>query len=71
MADYRYIQIKGIRMFSLIKRLIAVGTESTKLHELESMEKYSRKYGKIAQKLDDESIKRSNYKTLKKRMRRL
>jgi len=58
-------------MFALIKRIVSVANEATKYHEVESMEKYSRKYGKIAAKLEDESIKRSSYKTLSKKLRKL
>ena len=58
-------------MFGLIKRIVTIGNEATKLHELQSMEKYSRKYGKIAVKLENENIKRSSYKRLQKRMRKL
>lgn len=58
-------------MFALLKRLTAVANEATKYHEIEAMEKYSRKYGKLAVKLEDTSIKRSSYKTLSKKLKKL
>jgi len=58
-------------MFGLIKRVVSVANEATKLHEIESMEKYSRKYGKVSVKLDDKEVKRSSYKTLSKKLRKL
>jgi len=58
-------------MFGLIKRIVTVANEATKLHEIKAQEKYSRQYGKLAVKLEDESIKRSSYKSLSKKLRKL